>query len=103
MIEVELKVPFKGREQLENRLIEIGFAKGNLVKEIDAYFDNQDDQIKDGDGALRTRSCVDLSTNTAEHFMTYKGPKMDAVSMTRKEFEMQIEDGIPHVQMKLSL
>ena len=24
--------------------------------------------------------------------MTYKGPKMDAVSMTRKEFEMQIDD-----------
>lgn len=92
MIEVEFKVPVRDRCLLEENLETQGFSKGNLVKETDLYFDNEHNQIKDSDGALRVRSCINLSVNTVEHFMTYKGPKMDAVSMSRKELEVQIDD-----------
>lgn len=92
MIEVELKVSVNDREQLNDKLLKLGFVKGDRVKETDTYFDNQVNQIKDSDSALRIRSRENLTTNLSEHFMTYKGPKMDGVSMTRKEVEMQIDD-----------
>lgn len=103
MIEVEMKVPIRDREVLEQRLSEIGFAKGYLVRETDTYFDNEANQIKDNDGALRVRSRENFSEKTLEHFMTYKGPKMDAVSMTRKEVEMEIESSDAGKQILMAL
>ena len=92
MIEVELKVPVNDREQLNDKLLKLGFVKGDRVKETDTYFDNQVNQIKNSDSALRVRSRENFTWNLSEHFMAYKGPKMDDVSMTRKEVEMQIAD-----------
>ena len=103
MIEVEIKIKVKDGVLLEEKLLKTGFLKGNLVKESDIYFDNQAHQIKDSDGALRIRSCENLTLNHAKHFMTYKGPKMDTVSMTRKEVEMQIDDAQTGKDILMSL
>lgn len=103
MIEVEIKIKVKDRVLLEDKLLKAGFLKGNLVKESDIYFDNQAHQIKDSDSALRIRSCENLTLNHEKHFMTYKGPKLDTVSMTRKEVEMQIEDAQTGKEILMSL
>ncbi|MBQ7838918.1 MAG: class IV adenylate cyclase [Lachnospiraceae bacterium] len=92
MIEVEIKVSIKNKNQTEEKLQQIGFEKRDLVEESDVYFDKDRNALKSQDMALRIRSCKNLMTNTTENFMTYKGPKMDDISMTRKELEMKIEN-----------
>ncbi|MBO5159146.1 MAG: class IV adenylate cyclase [Lachnospiraceae bacterium] len=91
MVEVEVKIPVKNKKQVEEKLLELGFLKGDLLKESDFYFDNACHELKEKDMALRIRSCENLTTSTTEHFITYKGPKMDKISMTRKELETKIE------------
>lgn len=92
MIEVEIKVLVKNKEALEEKLLQAGFAKSDLQKESDFYFDNELGNIRKKDQALRIRSCENLTMNRKENFMTYKGPKMDKISMTRKELEIKIEN-----------
>lgn len=91
MIEVEIKVLVKNKEDLEKKLLQAGFVKSDLLKESDFYFDNEFGNIRKSDQALRIRNCENLTTNLTENFITYKGPKMDEISMTRKELEMKIE------------
>lgn len=91
MVEVEIKVSVKERNLLEEKLMQSGFVKGDLLKESDFYFDSDFHKIKENGMALRIRSCENLTANSVENFMTFKGPKMDQISMTRKELEMQIE------------
>ena len=92
MIEVEIKVSIKNKNQTEEKLLQSGFEKGDLAEESDFYFDKDCNTLKSQDMALRIRSCKNLATNATEKFMTYKGPKMDNISMTRKELEMKIEN-----------
>lgn len=91
MIEVEVKVLVKCIKVIEEKLKKAGFIKAKCVKESDVYFDNSRNEIKNNDQALRIRSCKDLAEDVETCFMTFKGPKMDAISMTRKELEMQVE------------
>lgn len=103
MIEVEVKVAVKNRLQIENSLRELGFVKGDLLKETDYYFDSKFNKLRERDMALRIRSCENLTSNTAEHFMTFKGPKLDSISMTRKELEMKIESAETGIEILCSL
>ncbi len=91
MIEVEVKVSVKCIKAIEEKLQKASFIKAKCVKESDVYFDNSRNEIKNNDQALRIRSCKDLDEDVETCFMTFKGPKMDTISMTRKELEMQVE------------
>lgn len=93
MIEVEVKVKIKDREEIAQKLIALGFKLGHEKKETDLYFDNQEGIFRKGDKALRIRQCENLTTKENVSYMTYKGPKLDHISMTRKELEMKIENG----------
>lgn len=90
MIEVEIKVPVLNREKIIDELKQTGFVCGDLVRESDLYFDNECGQIKKSDGALRLRSCENLTQQHTKQWMTCKGPKLDEISMTRTEMEMEI-------------
>lgn len=92
MIEVEVKVHVSDKLKTEENLLQLDFAKGNLVRETDYYFDNEAGNFRKSDKALRIRECENLSQNTKEAFMTYKGQKLDNISMTRKELEIKIDD-----------
>lgn len=92
MIEVEIKVEVKNREKLEQRLFELGFTKGELIREEDIYFDTIEDFIRKNDHALRLRSSENMLSVENHHFITYKGPKLDQISMTRQELETKIGD-----------
>lgn len=92
MIEVEIKLPIENRESVTENLGKIGFLKTGLVREEDAYFDNDSGQIRKNGEALRVRRIADLLTGGEETVITYKGRKMDQVSMSRKELETGVED-----------
>ena len=92
MIEVELKIPIYNKEEAAMRLKDMGFVQGDLKRESDIYFDKEDGQIKNSDSALRIRSCENLTQEGATYYLTYKGPKLDAVSKTRKEVEVAVQE-----------
>ena len=91
MIEVELKMKIENTDQVEDTLKSLGFVKENLLIEKDIYFDNTSHKIKEADEALRIRCCENPSQQDASTYLTYKGPKLDAISKTRKELQMEIE------------
>ena len=92
MIEVEVKIPLHSRDNTENELIRLGFASGDLIRETDIYFTSDFHDFLKRDEALRIRRSENLTKATASAVLTFKGPKIDAVSMTRKEVETRIED-----------
>ena len=92
MIEVEIKLPIEDWESMITSLKKMGFVKGGFVREEDAYFDNDSGQIRKNGEALRVRRITDLLTNQEETVITYKGRKMDQVSMSRKELETGVKD-----------
>lgn len=92
MIEVEIKLPLKGKISIESELLEQGFVRGDLVKEIDTYFNGKEHDFKKSGEAFRIRRIENQSTGTASSVITFKGQKSDLVSMTRKELETWIGD-----------
>lgn len=93
MIEVEIKLSVKNDEYLELNLIKNGFLKGDLVEESDIYFNSDIHNFRKTDEALRLRRSDNKTTGVVKNVMTYKGPKIDNISMTRKELETEVLDG----------
>lgn len=92
MIEVEIKLPVMSRENVGQQLVSLGFSEGELVKESDLYFNGEIHDFKRTDEALRIRKCENLTTGESTSVITYKGPKLDHVSMTRRELETGVEN-----------
>lgn len=93
MLEVEMKASLTGvsGKTLQHALARAGFSPRQTLREIDIYFSSGTRDFKKTDEALRLRSCQDLSgNNAAQVFITYKGPKLDAVSSTRTEYETAV-------------
>ncbi|MDO5146524.1 MAG: class IV adenylate cyclase [Eubacteriales bacterium] len=92
MIEVEVKLPIHRRRTIEKGLLALGFKPGFLIRESDLYFNGGGHDFMRSDEALRIRESENLSTASSSAFLTYKGPKLDAVSSTRKELETKLEN-----------
>ena len=99
LIEVEIKVrildPDLIRKKLEKNQ---GSYKFSLIHE-DTYYNMPKGlrDFKQTDEALRLRKSVRFDKNKenpkkVEYYLTYKGEKIDAVSKTREEIDLQIED-----------
>lgn len=92
MIEVEIKLSIGKKEELEKALENHGFLKEKCVREEDIYFNSLHHDFRKSDEALRIRRITDLDSGTEESFLTYKGPKLDQISMTRQELETGVEN-----------
>ena len=103
MIEVEIKVFVKNITKIEECLLNKNFIKGAHIKESDYYFDNEVHEIRNNDQALRIRCSHDLVTDIQQNFVTFKGPKMDDISMTRKEIEIKIDNADACIEIFSSL
>lgn len=90
MIEVEVKAKIDNFEDIEKRLNELGAEKTKKEFQEDIYFNSPVVDFAKTDEALRIRTT--RQTNDSHIFITYKGPKIDKNSKTRKEIEMGIED-----------
>ncbi|MBQ6627308.1 MAG: class IV adenylate cyclase [Methanobrevibacter sp.] len=90
MIEVEVKAKIDSFDEIEERLEKIGATKTKKEFQEDIYFNSPIVDFAKTDEALRIRTTTeDDNTNI---FITYKGPKIDPKSKTRKEIEMGIDD-----------
>ena len=85
MIEVEVKAKISSFSEMEEKLKKIGATKSKHEFQEDIYFQSPIVDFGKTDEALRVR------TTDNNIFITYKGPKIDKHSKTRKEVEMNIE------------
>lgn len=92
MTEVELKAALTEALAgiLPDRLAALGFVPGETVRETDLYFNGGDRDFRRTDEALRLRR---VSSGGEENvLLTYKGPKEDPRSNTRREYETTAGD-----------
>ena len=86
MIEVEVKVKLDDPKVIERALIAFGATPLGIESQADTYYNAPDRDFGETDEALRIRG------QDKEFFLTYKGPKMDKISKSRKELEVSISD-----------
>jgi adenylate cyclase, class 2 len=85
--EVEQKHRVDDLAALEARLAAWSAKCGEAIEQADQYFAHPCRDFATTDEALRIRSVGD------ESFVTYKGPKLDATTKTRREIELPLADG----------
>ena len=93
MIEIEVKLRIKDAAVLEKKLLEQGYKLIETLRETDTYFDGGINGIKKNGQALRVRRTVNCVTGKEQSAITFKGEKIDAVSMARLELETVVESG----------
>jgi adenylate cyclase class 2 len=85
--EVEMKFPVADVPALESKLQKLGGVISEPKTEIDVYFAHPARDFVQTDEALRIRR------KGASNFITYKGPKIDAVTKTRHEIDLPLPSG----------
>ncbi len=83
--EVEQKFPVADMRALETRLLTLGAEISQPHSEVDLYFAHPSRDFAETDEALRIRR------KGAECCITYKGPKIDQTTKTRREIELPLE------------
>ncbi|MEX2119036.1 MAG: class IV adenylate cyclase [Pirellulales bacterium] len=86
-LEVEQKFAVPDLGQLQTRLLELGAKAGEPQLQVDQYFAHPSRDFAQTDEALRIRRIGQ------GNFVTYKGPKIDATTKTRRELELPLADG----------
>lgn len=89
MIEVEVKAKINSFSEMEGKLEKLGAVKSKREFQEDIYFNSPVADFAKTDEALRIRTTKE--NDKTNIFITYKGPKIDKNSKTRKEIEMGIE------------
>jgi adenylate cyclase class 2 len=85
-MEVEAKAYAENLKAIEKMLIEQDARFLGKVRQKDTYFNHPQKDFEKTDEALRIR---EVEGNT---FFTYKGPKIDSITKTREEIEIEVED-----------
>ena len=85
--EVEMKFPVADLAALEARLAGLGAAIAAAQPEVDVYFAHPARDFAQTDEALRIRR------KGSANFITYKGPKIDAATKTRREIDLPLPPG----------
>lgn len=86
--EVEQKFPVEGFDAVRTRLEDLHarFAAGH--EETDTYFNHPQRDFRETDEALRIRR------RGQSNRVTYKGPKIDSTTKTRRELELDLPEGV---------
>jgi len=82
--EVEMKFPVADLAALEGRLAGLGASIAARQPEVDTYFAHPARNFARTDEALRIRR------KGPANFITYKGPKIDAATKTRREIDLSL-------------
>lgn len=85
MYEVEVKVAAP-LDRVRERLHEAGAEACGAVTELDTYYEHPTRSFADTDEALRIRR------TDGEASLTYKGPRVDDATKTRREIETPVAD-----------
>ena len=87
MLEIEVKYPLPDAEPAISRLKEWGARLIEDRTDADHYFNAPDRDFARTDEAFRLRRIGE------RNFLTYKGPKLDSTTKTRKEIEVAVGAG----------
>jgi adenylate cyclase, class 2 len=90
--EVEMKFPAADLAALEARIAQLGAKIAAPQAETDVYFAHPARDFAKTDEALRIRR------KGSANFITYKGPKIDAATKTRREIDLPLPPGEPTAQ-----
>ncbi len=85
--EVEQKFEVSGLAAIRRRLDGLGVSWDDSVFQVDRYYAHPVRDFGKTDEALRIRSVAE------KNCVTYKGPKIDATTKTRREIELPLSDG----------
>ena len=85
--EVEQKFAVADLAALQQRLLACEVQWDDSVSQVDQYFAHPCRDFARTDEALRIRQVGD------RNYLTYKGPKIDAATKTRREIELPVHDG----------
>jgi adenylate cyclase, class 2 len=85
--EVEQKFPLVDPKSVQAQLTTLGATWHEPIRQVDSYFAHPARDFAKTDEALRIRRVGDAN------FVTYKGPKLDAVTKTRRELELPLAPG----------
>lgn len=85
--EVESKYRVSDLEALAERLRQVGATIGEPIVQVDRYYAHPARDFAATDEALRLRRVGD------DNCITYKGPKLDATTKTRREIELPLPEG----------
>jgi adenylate cyclase class 2 len=80
--EVELKFPLVDPQRVRAELDALGAEPGDALVQVDRYFNHPSRDFGETDEAFRIRQIGD------ENRVTYKGPKVDSRTKTRREIEI---------------
>ncbi|HEX5447144.1 MAG TPA: class IV adenylate cyclase [Pirellulales bacterium] len=92
MFEVEQKHRIEDLDRLLARLAELGGKPGQPQEQVDTYYAHPARDFAQTDEALRIRRAGNAC------FITYKGPKIDQTSKTRRELELPLSGGLAEAQ-----
>jgi adenylate cyclase class 2 len=85
-VEVEVKARVDELAPVRERLTSMGFELAGKQTQTDTYYQHPARDFAETDEALRIRRTVDQAR------LTYKGPKLDAVTKSRREIDTQLTD-----------
>lgn len=85
--EVEQKFRLNDAHAVCEQLAALGVAFDSPVEQIDRYFDHPARDFAQTDEAFRLRQVGE------RNFVTYKGPKVDPATKTRRELELDLPSG----------
>ncbi|MGI6403336.1 MAG: class IV adenylate cyclase [Oscillospiraceae bacterium] len=94
MREVELKVKLVDLSPmaLSQRLTEMGFVSGAVVKNEDVYYQGTKQPGVLHQSILRLRTSRDILAGITRCYLTYKGPRQEDVCQSREEIQTGVED-----------
>jgi len=87
VLEVEVKYRAPDPAGVLAKLLALGAERASEADEADHYFNGPDRDYKQTDEAFRIRRTA------ADTRLTYKGPKREAATKTRREVEVRVGDG----------
>lgn len=87
MLEVELKFHLPDEDALRSALSPFAIDWHPAEEQVDLYFNHPARDFAQTDEAVRLRQMGD------KNVITYKGPKLDATTKTRREIELPIASG----------
>jgi adenylate cyclase class 2 len=90
-IEVEQKYRSKDRAALVAKFAALGAVAEPATRQVDTYYAHPARDFAVTDEALRIRCVGDADVRA--NFITYKGPKLDATTKTRREIELPLSSG----------